>query len=91
MTPPVGVLRAVLDLDDPTVPADADVETTGRLWVQVPDDELVGTVVLYTLDRNRLLGMLAAARAGASDDDIMLALDAAALDEVPADEDEDGG
>jgi hypothetical protein len=51
------------------------------------DEPVTGQVVLYTVDTVRLLGMLAAARAGATDEDIILALDAAALDE-PRDDDE---
>lgn len=76
MTPHVGVTRAVVNLDTD----DDDCTTTGNLWVEPPAGELLtGTVVLYTLDLVRLTGMLAAARAGATDDDLLLALDAAAL------------
>ncbi len=73
--PAVGVIRAVVDFD-----VDADPVSTGELFI-VPNDlePITGTVVLYTLDRWRLLGMLAAARSGATDDELLLALDAAAL------------
>ena len=81
MTPIVGVIRAVLDFDGD----DEQVTETGNLWVDYAEGEIVtGTVVLYTVDLHRLRGMLAAARQGATDEDILLALDAAALEE-PAD------
>lgn len=87
----VGVLRAVLDFttDDEV---DAEPEHSGRLFIQPDDGELIeGEVVLYTLDQRRLVGMLAAARDGEPVADILLALEAAALDEPDDDEaDPDG-
>jgi hypothetical protein len=71
----IGVLRAVIDPDH------GDPEITGRLEIVADDDEIIGRHVLYTFDRGRLLDMFAAARAGATDDDLLLALDAAALAE----------
>lgn len=79
--PPVGVLRAVLHLDVDDDEDGAEPEHTGTLFIDLPEGEpFEGDVVLYTLDEHRLRGMLAAARRGDVDEDILLALDAAALD-----------
>lgn len=85
MIPHVGVTRAVIDFDEDDDGTDPVV--TGNLFVETPDDELItGTVILYTLDRVRLAGMFAAARTGATDEDLFLALDAAALTEPDPEE-----
>ena len=74
----VGVQRSVLD---PAL-GNHDLETTGNLWVQpAHGEEITARIVLYTLDLGRLLEMFADARAGRSDEDLVFALDAAALDE----------
>lgn len=58
-----------------------DPTTTGELWVEPLDGEPIDCdVVLYMLDLGRLRGALEAAAAGEPVDDILLALDAAALD-----------
>ena len=90
--PYIGVMRQAF-----TVGADDDdVVTTGTLFLEFDepeagDEPIVGDVVLYTVDRGRLAGMFAAARDGATDDDLFLALDAAALGENDYDYDEDDG
>lgn len=75
----VGVVRESMTFTD--AGEGDDRSSTGTLWIKPLNEELItGKIVLYTLDRYRLLGMLAAARDGQSDEDIFLALDAAALD-----------
>ena len=81
--PIVGVARAEIDFDA----EDSEIVSTGNLWAEPPAGELiVGKVILYTLDQGRLVEMFDAARAGATNDDILLALDAAALG-APEDDD----
>lgn len=80
MTLDAGVLRVVA-----RVGAEG-FETSGTLWRSLPDDLVITEdVVFYMLDAGRLRGMFAAARSGAADDEILLALDAAALTEPPDD------
>ncbi len=75
----IGVMRSVLDLG---TDLGHEVDWSGTLWVQPVDDgELSGHAVLYMLDAGRLSEMFADARTGATDDDLFLALDAAALDD----------
>ena len=89
--PLVGVLRqSLVFTDDPDADGwdDDTGELVGNLFVTPPDGEpFVGTVVLYTLDQQRLLGMLAAARAGEDDASLMLSLEAAALGEADDEDD----
>ncbi len=76
----VGVMRAVLDFE--AEEEAQELESTGSLWVEPPDGELItGRAILYTLDKSRLAEMFDDARGGASNDDLFLALDAAALDD----------
>lgn len=85
--PVVGVVRAVLDFGDGSDSrlwemGEEEVEETGSLWVDWDygaGELITGQVVLYTLDRRRLVEMFDAARSGESDEDLLLALDAAAL------------
>ena len=74
----VGVQRAVIDM---SAGDDAEFETFGSLNViDDGDPPFTGTFVLYTLDLERLMGMLEAAQGGEPVAAIVLALDAAALE-----------
>ena len=77
--PDVSVMRLVVD---PADPASATLAAGLRFTVSYHPDGTPATepIVLYMLDRHRLSGMFNAARNGATDDDLILALDAAALD-----------
>ena len=62
---------------------------TGCLWYDLDEGEELepdATIVWYALARQHLLEILAHARAGGTDDEILLALDAAALNDDPGDE-----
>lgn len=55
---------------------------SGALWVRPdPDDDPDDPVVWYALSKGHLLELLGAARAGATNSELLLALDAAALDD----------
>lgn len=69
-----GVLRAEVDL------ISGGLEQTGCMTVKLDDDEVpTDPVVWYVLSKGHLLELLAAARVGATNSDLLLALDAAAL------------
>lgn len=73
-----SVLRAETQFSDDTW----TLEQTGVLAVEHdPDEDLADPIVWYTLSKGHLLELLAAARAGATNSDLLLALDAAALDD----------
>lgn len=76
-----GVSRDVWEFD-PDGEEEAVIETVGSLIIYDDDDatgEPITSVTFYTLGLDRLRGALEAAAGGEPVDDILLALDAAAL------------
>jgi hypothetical protein len=72
------VLRAETRFDADTW----SLEQTGVMTVDHdPDEDPTDPIVWYTLGRGHLLELLAAARSGATNSELLLALDAAALDD----------
>jgi hypothetical protein len=75
---PVGVVRYEMTID--ANGTQTETETGSLILPKDPDEDYIGSCILYTLGLDRLTGMLDAARRGESTDDLILALDAAALD-----------
>ncbi len=73
--PDVSVMRIEIDPRNP----EASIAGIRFSFTYAGDEPLSEPIVLYMLDRYRLLTMLEAARAGHSMEDLFLALDAAAL------------